>query len=109
MNELLNPTWKDISTVFEANFKGMATEAVTLSELLSARDAMLKSLRASLTEQDKQFLISIKTAEPAWSLIKVEGIEKLPSLQWKVSNVKKMPLAKREASLQKLIAALDLT
>jgi len=108
MNELLNPTWKDISKTFESDFEGMAVKPVTINELLAARDSMLKAIRALMTDQDKQFLISVKSGEPIWSLINTSGIEKLPGLQWKVSNARKMTSEKRELALKKLKAALDL-
>lgn len=108
MNELLNPTWKDISQSFETDFRGMTAEHVSLAELLSARDLMLKTLRRTLTEPDKQFLLSVKQAEPDWSLLNMKGIDMLPGLQWKLTNVKKMSSVKRDVALEKLKAALDL-
>lgn len=49
MNELLNPTWKNLETTFNDDFQGMTYDEVKLSDLLSARDKMLSKIRDGLT------------------------------------------------------------
>ncbi len=108
MNELLNPTWKDLTEIFNKEFQGMPRRPISLDELANARGLMFEQLKSGLTASQKQFLVSIKEGTPEWEALGVEGIEKLPALRWKVLNVKKMAKDKREGELRKLKSALDL-
>ncbi len=108
MNELLNPTWKDLKATFNDQFQGMPRKPVSLDALIAARDLMFERLKNSLTASQKQFLVSIKEGDPEWKALGVEDVEKLPALHWKVLNVQKMAKNKREGELRKLKVALDL-
>lgn len=107
MNELLAPTWKDISETYKNDFQGMTLEEAPLLELLEARSRLLESIKAGLLSEEKQFLLSLKKGEPEWKLLGVPGLEKLPAIQWKLLNIKKMTELKREEAYQKLKAALS--
>lgn len=107
MNELLAPTWKDISEVYKKDFQGMTLEEVPLTDLLEARSKLLESIKQGFSSKEKQFLLSVKTGEPEWSLLGIPGLEKLPALQWKLFNIKKMTEPKREAAYRKLESALQ--
>jgi len=102
MSELLAPNLKDIREVFERDFVGMTTEPVDLDSLLEARERMLKILKQDFTDDEKAFLISIKECDPRWEKLGIAGIEKLPGVQWKLANIKKMPDGKRALALAKL-------
>lgn len=108
MNELLNPNWKDIQLVFDKEFVGMTLEPVELSSLLKARDEMHRILLQDLTPNEKRFLISMKEGTPEWEALEIPGIENLPGLKWKLSNIKKMPKSKHAEELKKLKNALNL-
>jgi predicted nucleotidyltransferase component of viral defense system len=108
MSELLSPNLKDISEIYEKEFIGMTSEPVELKTLLDARDTMLRTIRQDLTPNEKAFLISIKEGNPNWQALEIEGIENLPGLQWKLSNIKKMSEEKRVLALGKLKELLDI-
>ncbi len=61
-----------------------------------------------MTENEKKFLLSIKQGEPDWDLMPVAGIDKLPAIQWKLINTRKMEKKKQMQSLEKLQAVLGL-
>lgn len=107
MNELLAPTWKDIGEVYQNDFQGMTLEEIPFSDLLEARNKLLESIKQGLSNEEKQFLLSVKKGEPEWNLLGISGLEKLPALQWKLLNIKRMAEAKREEAYQKLEAALS--
>jgi len=90
MNELLNPTFQDISNQFTAEFKGMMFNRITLEELNHARKELVNRLMSDLTEREKRFLISVKSKKPQWDLIEVEHIKDLPAVKWKLLNLEKM-------------------
>lgn len=107
MNELLAPTWKDIGEVYQNDFQGMTLEEIPLSDLLEARSKLHESVKQGLSSEEKQFLLSVKKCAPEWNLLGISGLEKLPALQWKLLNIKKMSEAKREEAYQKLEAAFS--
>lgn len=102
IHELIEPTRKDIAKIYESDFRDMTEEPVSLEELLKTRDRFITKLKKELTKDEKNFLISLKRGEPDWSLLEVSNIEKLPALQWKLMNIKKMKAEKRAEQLEKL-------
>jgi len=107
MNELLNPTFKDISHQFTAEFKGMMFNRITLDELNHARKELVTRLMSDLTERERQFLISVKSKKPRWDLIEVEHIKDLPAVKWKLLNLEKMDKESHEEALTKLIRIFE--
>lgn len=107
MNELLSPTWRDISELYEINFRGMTHEEVVLSDLLDARGLLLATIKSQLLPEEKQFLLSVKKGEPEWDLLGIPGLEKLPGIRWKLLNIRKMSDEKREMAYERLEAALS--
>lgn len=108
MSELLEPNLKDFRQLFEQEFAGMTDEDVEHDELVAVRDRLIETIRNSMTENEKKFLLSIKQGQPDWGLMPVAGIEQLPAIQWKLMNIRKMNTKKQKESLQKLQAALGL-
>lgn len=108
MSELLDPNLKDFRQVFDREFAGMATEDVTCEELMAIRDQLIQTLGNTLTDNERQFLVSIKQGQPDWKLIPVAGIDQLPAIRWKLLNIRKMTRKKQTESLEKLQAVLGL-
>jgi predicted nucleotidyltransferase component of viral defense system len=108
MHEVLTPALHDMRTVFANEFEGLTTEAVTYEELETARAALLKEIHDGLTDSERRFLLSVKTGEPQWDLFPVTGIENLPALQWKLTNLRRMDKAKHRRQVEKLKEALHL-
>ncbi|HAT8865487.1 TPA: nucleotidyl transferase AbiEii/AbiGii toxin family protein [Legionella pneumophila subsp. pneumophila] len=94
ISEIMNPRWKDITQVFEREFKGMTAEPVTLEELIAIPGKMIQGLKDNFTQQDYDFLVSFKRGEPEWSLACSDQIQYLPAVQWKLLNIRKMPKQK---------------
>ena len=107
MHELLDPKRKDVRRIYENEFAGMAIEEVAYKDLVAARETLIETLKKDLTDDEKTFLISIKSGEPNWSLMGIEGIENLPALQWKLLNIQKMSTKKRGELLVKLKQAVE--
>jgi predicted nucleotidyltransferase component of viral defense system len=107
MSELLSPARKDIRAVYEAEFKDMTSEPVALDDLLEARETLVKTLRSALTDDDRKFLLSMKSREPDWSLLDLKGVEALPAVRWKLQNLGKMNAAKHEEAFGQLAKVLE--
>lgn len=108
MNELLNPNFKNIEQQFHSQFQGMSYQAIGLNELLGTREQLVKLINADLTLQERNFLISVKSGSPDWSLMGIPDIELLPAIQWKIQNIQKMGKAKKQEATDKLRRVLKL-
>lgn len=107
MNELLNPKLKDLEEVFTSQFSGMSREAVSLSDLYSTRDKLIATIQKSLNDAEKTFLLSMKKGTPDWEILGIKHLEKLPSLQWKLINIRKMNKQKHSEAFRKLEKVLN--
>jgi predicted nucleotidyltransferase component of viral defense system len=108
INELIDPVRKDVRKIFENEFQGMTSVPVRFEDLLDTREKLISVLRNDLTGAEKYFLVSIKEMNPQWKLLELDGIERLPAIQWKLANVRKMSNIKRVESLVKLKSKLGL-
>lgn len=102
ISELINPNRLDIKEQFKNNFEGMTSEPVTLLELEETREQIISLTQNTLTDEEKEFLITFKQAKPCWDLLGLEGIDKLPAIQWKLQNISKMPKDKHMKALKEL-------
>ena len=100
--ELLQPKWKNISDVFERQFRGMTREPVSLDTLLEARRVLHAQIAKLITSDDKQFLLSVKQGDPEWGLLPISNASQLPAVQWKLQNIRRMPQDRHLAALTKL-------
>jgi predicted nucleotidyltransferase component of viral defense system len=107
MHELLSPKRVDMRHVFESEFSGMTDVPVTYEELESVRERLISDIVKSLSDAERKFLISMKQGTPKFGLLGIPGLENLPGLQWKISNVRKMDKARLENQLNKLKSVLE--
>jgi predicted nucleotidyltransferase component of viral defense system len=90
IHEVLFPVQKNIAKEYEATFRGMTAEPIELAELLSARERLIAELQRSLSPEEQQFLLSLACAKPDWSLLKIEHLELLPAIRWKLQNLRQL-------------------
>jgi hypothetical protein len=55
-----------------------------------------------LTAGEKKFLLSLKSGQPNWDSIEIEGVAKLPAVQWKLLNLRKLGDTRRKDLHDKL-------
>jgi hypothetical protein len=102
MAEVLAPSRLDISKEFARGFSGMTDEPVILEELLRVREELIASIVGRMPDAHRRFLLSFKKSEPDWRLLDLPDIEKLPAVQWRLDNLRKMKKDRREALRQRL-------
>lgn len=95
MAEVLAPTRKPLHEEFERGFVGMTEEPVTLTELETAREAIIAEMVAAMPDEHRRFLVSFKRGEPDWELLGIPEAQHLPAVMWKQRNLGKLPDAKR--------------
>lgn len=105
--ELLQPTFHDISDAVYQEFHAMTSEPITSAELLATRAELVILLEHALTLQERQFLVSCMIGEPDWDLLGLGNLEKLPAVQWKLLNIRKMAAAKRQQEVARLRQYLE--
>jgi len=87
INEVLTPNLLDQRETMRNHFEGMSREPFSYGEFESTREQLIKEIQNSLTEEDKTFLLSVKNAEPDWTIY---DFEKFPAVQWKLQNLRKL-------------------
>jgi predicted nucleotidyltransferase component of viral defense system len=108
LDELLNPRFKDIENNYHDNFVGMAEQEPSLEELINVRKDLIPAIIKSLSNSDKEFLVTFASRDPDWSKIIIPEIEKYPSIQWKLFNQNKMTKEKVGQYVQKVRQVLGL-
>jgi len=90
VHEVLFPAVRDISQEYERTFKGMTAEPVELSELIAARERLIRELQRGLDADERKFLISIVRNQPDWGLLGIPHLAKLPGVGWKLYNLDRL-------------------
>ncbi len=112
MHELLEPriteaSQQEFENTFQNEFSGMTAIPTTHKELKDIRAYLPKLLLSSFTENERIFLIQLKSGNPDWSLLPINGINSLPGIQWKLQNINKIPEEKKKEQLNKLKQVLE--
>jgi predicted nucleotidyltransferase component of viral defense system len=107
MAELLAPRMKNIKALYEKEFAGMTTDAIGLETLLKARIDLVHKIHKQLSEEDKTFILSVKSGEPKWDIFAYPAAKNLPAIKWKLHNLSKMSKEKRKTALKKLEMILN--
>jgi predicted nucleotidyltransferase component of viral defense system len=103
MNELLNPNIQDFSVGYKSEFSGMTDMVIGTEELMSIRDYLCKNIVNMLSDNEKQFLLSLVNMQPKWDLLTLPvDIKELPSIKFKLMNLEKMESKKRQKYLNTL-------
>ena len=53
-------------------------------------------------------MISLSEGIPNWDLIELKGVSELPGILWKLENIQKMKVSKRNESVENLKRVLEL-
>lgn len=106
--ELLRPKFRDISTLYEGEFKSMAEVDIPLAELLVAREQLVDQIHSALSDSEKEFLLTFKSCKPDWSLLGVDNVDQLPAVKWKLRNLEAMNTEKHRAAYDRLKQVLNI-
>ena len=110
IHESFSPQLIDQREAMENQFKGMTDIEFTYEEFEQTRSKLITDVLKLMTDEDKQFLISFKSANPQWDGYEFEYFRDYPSVQWKLLNLaklKKQNPAKLNTEVEKLQKALE--
>ena len=105
--ELLEPRLKDIKALYEKEFVGMTMESVSLETLTQTRLDLIEQIHKKLSDDDKTFILSVKTGTLKWELFAYPEAQNLPAIKWKLHNLSKMSKEKRKVATLKLEKILE--
>ncbi len=108
ISEMINPNRLDQRCIFEKEFEGMTDEQVQYLELEKAREDLIATIDQSLTEADREFLLSFKRMEPTWDHLNMAHVKDMPAIKWKLYNLKQMDSKKHKLAYEELKRKLDL-
>lgn len=87
IQDVLFPNLQDQRLAMTNQFDGMSEEQFSYEEYEYVRETMVKTVQASITEEDKLFILSYKNCIPDWSIYNFEAY---PSIKWKLQNLEKI-------------------
>ncbi len=102
LNAVLKPQRHDLSQKYEQEFVGLATEDVPLETLLEIRAKLIEIMVADMPDEHRQFLLSFKRGEPDWDLLGLPHVADLPAVKFRVQNLERLSVQRRQEELQKL-------
>jgi predicted nucleotidyltransferase component of viral defense system len=85
-HEMLAPNLIDQKATYENQFQGMSEIGFTYDEFEQTRLELIETVKASLNDNDKRFLLSLNRLEPDWSIY---DFKQFPSVKWKLINLQK--------------------
>lgn len=97
--EMLNPHLQDQRTAFERQFEGMSAATFSYDDYEATRLQLIETIKASLDDDDKAFLLSLNRLVPDWSIYDYQDF---PSVKWKLLNLEKFKQDNPESYQQQL-------
>ena len=101
-HSLLAPSAKDIRAIYKTDFTGMTERSISLETLLEARARLVSMVLSGMPDEHKAFLISFYEGKPAWELLGIDGLERLPAVRWRELNLVKAGPGTRESIIEAL-------
>ena len=80
----------------------MASFEVKYEKLVRVRRNLVDEINRKITDDERAFLISFKEKAPKWELLGLEGVQEMPAVKWKLSNLARMERGKHKQALNKL-------
>lgn len=87
INEVIRPRLLDQRQALEGQFAGMSNLEFSYDDFEGARRQLVRRIHADLTDRDRDFLLSVKRAEPDWG---IHDFERFPAVQWKLQNLRRL-------------------
>jgi hypothetical protein len=89
-HELLNPNLMPLERVFEAEFSGMTSRPISVSELEQVRGRLISDIQSRLTGHSARFLRGLARGEPDFNALGLPSAAALPAVRWKIQNILKL-------------------
>lgn len=107
--ESLQPNIIDQADALENQFRGMSDVEFGYADYEAARLNLISLVNTSLTDADKDFLVSFEDGSPDWGKCCAGDLSHFPSVMWKlhnIENLKKVNPQKHKWGIDRLIQTL---
>lgn len=108
MARILDPGYVELDGVFSSEFRGMSVNPVSLKEIEETKGKMLRTIRKGMTDKEREFILSVKKGIPEWALIELDGVDRLPAIQAKLSRIAAMSKNDHSQAINELEECLQL-
>ena len=90
VHEVLFSTPQPMEETFKNEFKGMASAPISIEVLNNTRTKLMAELPRALTQNQRNFLLSLVQTTPDWTLLPFKHLQEMPAIQWKLQNLKNL-------------------
>lgn len=100
IHEIISPHYNDeleIRKTMANQFDGMTSEVFTYEDYQEVRNRLVKTIKASLTTEEKEFIVAFDSGNPLWGMY---DFSQYPGVKWKLQNLQKFISAKPNEHLQ---------
>lgn len=87
VHEVLFSNPQPMEETFKNEFLGMTSEPINLDDLLNTQQRLMAELPQVLTQNHRNFLLSLVEAQPDWSLMPFTHLQNMPAIKWKLQNL----------------------
>ncbi len=87
VHEVLFSNPQPMEETFKNEFVGMTSEPINLDDLLNTQQQLMAELPQALTQNHRNFLLSLVKATPDWSLLPFNHLQDMPAIKWKLQNL----------------------
>ncbi len=87
VHEVLFSNPQPMEETFKNEFAGMTSEPTNLDDLLNTQKRLMTELPLALTQNHRNFLLSLVNATPDWSLLPFNHVQDMPAIKWKLQNL----------------------
>ena len=89
LHETLNPNIKNQTEIFEKQFQGMTNKNFSYVEHEQTLNSLIKIIKEKILPY-KQHLLDFVSLKGDLSDFKINNLEKLPAIKWKIKNLQKL-------------------
>ena len=111
IHELLAPKSGFLDFKYHQELRGTTLTAVSQEMLIETGQRLLADIRSRLSNECRSFLLSLHDLVPDFEVIGLPDSERLPAIQWKLLNLKRLKSQnpeKHAVQRSQLLAALDM-
>ena len=101
------PARRDMREEFERGLAGMMEVPVALDVLVRTREELVAGIVGRMPDAHKDFLRSIASGEPRWSLLQVRNVSRLRAVEWRMRKLAQVDGKERSAMVERVEMALE--
>lgn len=107
VHEVLRPRLQPLAVSYTNQFRGMTRDEISLETLEQVRQRLVHELPREMTQEHRDFLMSLVQNQPRWELLPFSHLQQLPAIRWKLQNLAKLKGKKRSEQIEGLQACFQ--